>query len=161
MSSFTSCRTTFKTQYSRKLGKIRKISKLHRIITQCPVFPQNSKYFSHQQRTAEKQKLTLCHIMLFHMKTKVCLIYFVHDCSFFWFFSCFSTKDIYQTKVALKQTFDKSCIQAFLKHHFFFSSSLKRRPILFCNLNKNETSQIFFSNTKNRQRLVFLAFQKV
>ena len=55
----------------RKLGKIRKISKLHRIIqaeNRC------------KQKTADKKKLKPCRIALLHIKTRVCLIYPAHDC---------------------------------------------------------------------------------
>ena len=86
-SCFRSCSTTSllgalcpnkkkKTYDLRKLGKIRKISKLQRIIIQCPVHPLNL------QKTAEKKKLKFSCIGLFHLKTKICLIYFAHDC--FW-----------------------------------------------------------------------------
>ena len=34
-----------------------------------------------QQETTEKQKLKFSRNALFHMKTKVCLIYFSHNCS--------------------------------------------------------------------------------
>ena len=99
--------------------------------------------------------------MLFHMKTKVCLIYSVHDCSFFWFFSCFSTKDIYQTKVALKQTFDKSCIQAFLKHHFFFSVvHLNENHFCYVILTKMKHHKFFSATLKIVRGWFFLLFKK-
>ena len=50
----------------RKLGKIKKTSKLHRIISQVQSSPPNSQF----SRNA-----------LFHRKTRACLIYFFHDCS--------------------------------------------------------------------------------
>ena len=43
-----------KTQDLRKLGNIRKMSKIHRIIAHCPVPPPKCQY---QQKTPEKQKL--------------------------------------------------------------------------------------------------------
>ena len=62
----------------KKLKYIRKISKRHRFIAQCSVFHPNSKLCQYQQKNIEKQKLNFSHSALFHMKTRVCLKYFVH-----------------------------------------------------------------------------------
>ena len=61
-----------------KLGKIRKISKRHRIITYCPVFPLNW-IFLIIAENCWKIEIKIFHIALFHMKRRVCLIYPFHD----------------------------------------------------------------------------------
>ena len=61
-----------KTQDLSKLENIKKMSKLHGIIAQCLVL---SKF-------PEKQKLNICRSALLHMKTGVCLKYFVNH--FLW-----------------------------------------------------------------------------
>ena len=38
-------------------------------------------HFLNYQKTAEKQKLKLSHIALFHIKTRVCPICLVHECN--------------------------------------------------------------------------------
>ena len=59
----------------RKLGNIREMSKLHRMITQCP------------KKTLEKQKLNFSRCVLFNMKTRVSLKYFVRYCLWKHFFN--------------------------------------------------------------------------
>ena len=59
---------------------IGKISKLHRILAQCSVFSQNNFFFQYQLKTPEKQKSSFARIAPFHMKSRVCLKYFVHNC---------------------------------------------------------------------------------
>ena len=61
-----------KTQYLRKLGKTRKTSEHHRIITQCPVYPLEEKPRRHQQITAEKQKLKFSRRLLFSLSKIFC-----------------------------------------------------------------------------------------
>ena len=60
-----------KTQDLRTSGKIRKISKPHRIITQRPASPPIRKPPRYKQQTTEKQKLEFSCTALFHMKTRV------------------------------------------------------------------------------------------
>ena len=38
-------------------------------------------YFKYYQKTPEKQKLNFYRTVLFHIKTRICLKYFVHDCN--------------------------------------------------------------------------------
>ena len=66
-----------KTQDLRKLGKVKKISKLYGIQPQYPVFLPKLKFCRY---STEKQKLKLPRISLFHVKARVCLKYFVNDC---------------------------------------------------------------------------------
>ena len=54
-----------------KLGNIREVSKPHRMTAQCPV---------PLRKSLEKQKLSLSHSALFHMKTRVSLKYLMNDC---------------------------------------------------------------------------------
>ena len=64
----------------RKLGILRKISRLYGSTTQCPVFFPNCRFSQYSQKIAEKQKkLYSSCIVLFHVKYRVCLEYFVHD----------------------------------------------------------------------------------
>ena len=62
------------------LGKVRKISKLHRIITQYPVPLPKKDFVDTSKKLLKNRKLSL--ISLFHMKTSVCLKYFVNYCCF-------------------------------------------------------------------------------
>ena len=62
----------------RKLGKIRKVPKLNRMIPWCPVPPP--KFCQYQRKTLEKHKLNFSRSALFFMKTRVSLKYFVNDC---------------------------------------------------------------------------------
>ena len=64
----------------RKLGNIKKISKLHRIIAWCSVLLPKLKFCQYQQKILEKQKLNFSCRVLFHRKTTVCLKYFGKDC---------------------------------------------------------------------------------
>ena len=48
-----------------------------------PSVPPKIKPFSILTKTIEKQTLNFSHSVLFHMKTRVFLIYFVHDCRCF------------------------------------------------------------------------------
>ena len=73
--------TQKKTQDPKKLGNIRKMPKLRRIIAQFPVFLPNSKFCQYQQKPSLKQISNFSLSVLFHMKTKVCLKYFVRGCS--------------------------------------------------------------------------------
>ena len=70
-----------KTQDLRKLGKIRKVSK-HRMIAQCPTqCPYQNESFVNASRKLLKNRnkaFPLC--VLFDMKTKVSLKYFVSYC---------------------------------------------------------------------------------
>ena len=50
------------------------------IIDQGPVFLLKCNFFQPQPKTPEKQKLNISPRMLFHMKTRVCLKYFVNNC---------------------------------------------------------------------------------
>ena len=70
----------------RKLGKIRKISKLNRIITQRRSPPQTQNPFILAENCWQVE-IKPCRIALFHMKTRVCLIYFVDDYSWKQFFA--------------------------------------------------------------------------
>ena len=59
--------------------RLKKVSKIHRMIPQCAVFLP--KFSQSQQKTLEKQKLNLSHSALFQATTRVSLKYFVTDCS--------------------------------------------------------------------------------
>ena len=63
-----------KTEDLRKLGSIRKVSKPHRMRAQSSC--QSENFFN----IIEKQKLNFSRIVLFHMKNRVCLKYFLNDC---------------------------------------------------------------------------------
>ena len=65
----------------RKLGNIKKISKLYRTIAWRSVLLPKLKFCQYQQKILEKQKLNFSHRVLFHRKTTVCLRYFGQDCS--------------------------------------------------------------------------------
>ena len=54
--------------------------KSHRIITQYPFFFPKKTFCLYEQKTAEKEKLKLSRISLFHMKTAICPKYFANDC---------------------------------------------------------------------------------
>ena len=64
----------------QKLRNIRKISRLHVIIAQCPVFLPKCKFCQYSQNVTEKQKLNFFRSVIFHMKFKFCLKHFVRDC---------------------------------------------------------------------------------
>ena len=68
----------------RKIGNIRKVSKLHRIIALCPVSLPKTKILL--ILTLEKQKLIFSRCTLFHLKTRVSLEYFVNHCLWKLFF---------------------------------------------------------------------------
>ena len=68
----------------RKIGNIRKVSKLHRIIASCPVSLPKTKILL--ILTLEKQKLIFSRCTLFHLKTRVSLEYFVNHCLWKLFF---------------------------------------------------------------------------
>ena len=68
-----------RTQDPRKSGKIRKVTKLHRVISLTSL-PPKKRFCSYQQKTVEKQKSKFSRSALFHLKIRVCLKYFVHDC---------------------------------------------------------------------------------
>ena len=70
-----------KTLYLKKLGKIRKVSKPHRMIDQCSVFLSKCKYCQYQQKILEKLKLNFSLSVLFHMKTLLIIKYFLNGCS--------------------------------------------------------------------------------
>ena len=57
------------------LRNITKISKLHRMIAQCPIPLPKWKFCQYQQKTLKKQKLNLSLSALFHMKTRICIKY--------------------------------------------------------------------------------------
>ena len=57
------------------------------MIAQCPVFLRKSKFCQYQQKHLAKKKLNFSRSALFHMKTKVCLKQFVHDCLQIHFFA--------------------------------------------------------------------------
>ena len=69
-----------KTQDLRKLGNIRKLSKLHGMIAQYPGSLPKWKFCQYQQKALERQKLKFSCCVLFHMKTRVSLKYFVSYC---------------------------------------------------------------------------------
>ena len=80
-----------KTQDLRKLGKIRKILRFARIIkTSVQSFCQDEFFFQYQPNTPEKCKLIYFHKVLFHKKTRVCVKYFVNDCSCKSFFALYT-----------------------------------------------------------------------
>ena len=58
-----------KIQDLRKLGNNREVSKLHRMIAQCPVSPPKQKLCYYQKKTVKTQKLDFFLCALFHMKT--------------------------------------------------------------------------------------------
>ena len=66
----------------RKLGNIRKISKLYKLLPRAPSSSRNEHFANTSKKSPEKQKLNFCSA-LFHMKSKACLKYFVSDCSSF------------------------------------------------------------------------------
>ena len=68
----------------RKLGNMKKISKLHRIIAWCSVLLPKLKFCQYQQKIFEKQKLNFSRRVPFHRKTSVCLTCFGQDCSNVW-----------------------------------------------------------------------------
>ena len=74
-----------KTQDLTKLGNIRKVSKPHRMIAQCPVPLPKRNFCQYQQKALEKEKLNFSDCALFHMKTRVSLKYFVSYCRLFSF----------------------------------------------------------------------------
>ena len=63
-----------------KLGNIKKVSKLRRMIAQCPVPPPKWKLCQCQQKTLEKQKPNFSPRALFHTKTRVNPKYPVRHC---------------------------------------------------------------------------------
>ena len=67
-----------KTYDPRKLGKIRKVSKLHRA-GPVPSPPAKIKTLLILAKTLDRQKLNFSPSALFHMKTRVSLNYFVND----------------------------------------------------------------------------------
>ena len=70
-----------KTYDLRKLGYIRKMSKLHRIVASCFALLPKSKFCQYQQKYSEKQNFfSVFRSTLFHMKTRVSLKYFVNGC---------------------------------------------------------------------------------
>ena len=80
---YTSYLTNFRTTQAvdlRKLGNIKKILKLRKIIGYCSVILPKYIFFQYWQKTPEKQKLNFSRSALFHMKTRNCLKHFVHDC---------------------------------------------------------------------------------
>ena len=85
MSCLTCCRMTLDD--FRKLGNIRKISKVHGIIAQCSVLPRNENFAFTSKNLKFPEKLNFSHSALFHMKTRICLRYFVSDYSFHAFYS--------------------------------------------------------------------------
>ena len=64
----------------RKFGKIRKLSKLHRTIAYSLLSKMKILSILAKHSSKEK-KLNFSRSTLFHMKTRLCLKYFVHDCS--------------------------------------------------------------------------------
>ena len=74
--------TRLKTLDLRKLGNIRKVTELHRMIAQCPVPLPKQIFCYYWQKTHKKQKLNFSRSALFHMKTRVSLKYFVNDCCY-------------------------------------------------------------------------------
>ena len=70
----------FKTQDLRKLGNIGKFFKVYRMIAQFPVSMRKLEFCSYQQKTLEKQSLNFSGCVLFHMKIRVTLKYFVSYC---------------------------------------------------------------------------------
>ena len=64
----------------RILGNIKKTFKFHKMIAYCPVFRPKWKFCYYLQKTLEKQKLNFFCSILFHMKTRISLRYFVNDC---------------------------------------------------------------------------------
>ena len=69
-----------KAQDLRKLGTTKKISKFIELQLSTQSSQKMNFFFQHQQGTAEKQKLNFSRSALFHMKTGVCLKYFVQGC---------------------------------------------------------------------------------
>ena len=70
----------FKTQDPRKLGNIRKVSKLHTMIPQYAA--AKTTFGQAQQKSLEKQKLNFSRIAPLQVKTRVSLKHFVTDCRF-------------------------------------------------------------------------------
>ena len=78
-SCLTSCRRT-KTYDLRKLGSIKKIWNLDRIITWCPVFLPKWTFCQYKWKTVQKLKSNVSCSALFHTNTNISLIYFGQDC---------------------------------------------------------------------------------
>ena len=64
----------------RNLKNIRKILRIHEFIIQCPVFLPKCKFCKQLQKLTEIQKMNFSQSALFHMKSEVCLKFFVLDC---------------------------------------------------------------------------------
>ena len=69
-----------KTQDLRKLGNIRKESKLRRMKAQCHGTVTKDKVCQHQQKSPEIQHLNFSSSSVFFMKSRASLKYFVTDC---------------------------------------------------------------------------------
>ena len=67
--AYTSSRMNFITSYNVGL-----VSSL----------PPKFQIFQHYQKTLERHKSNFCRSALFHMKTRVCIKYLVHDCRTFY-----------------------------------------------------------------------------
>ena len=68
-----------KTYDLRKLGNIRKVTKLRSITAWCLVFLKKGKSCSYYQKSIEKVKFNFSRSALFHVKTRVGLNYFAND----------------------------------------------------------------------------------
>ena len=104
----------------RTLRHISKISRLHRNIVWCSVFPPKWKFFSILAKTSWNIAIELPRIVLFDMKTRVCLKYFVHDCrvAISWIFLIFNFVSITEKKCVCLLTCslqDKASIRQKLK----------------------------------------------
>ena len=69
-----------KTQDLRKLGNIRKVSKLQKMKAQLRGTLTKDKLSQHQKKSRKKQQLNFCGSVLFFMKTRASLKYFLTDC---------------------------------------------------------------------------------
>ena len=61
----------------RKLENIRKVSKLQRMIAQCPILLAKENFCQYQQKRLEKQQLNFSRSVLYFMKTRFTLKYIV------------------------------------------------------------------------------------
>ena len=75
----------------RKLGKIRKVSKPHGMIAQCPAPLPKWKFPQYYQKNLEKNKLNFSHGALLHTKTRVSLRYLVNHCRLWSLVSTYKT----------------------------------------------------------------------
>ena len=99
--------------------------------------------------------------MLFHMKTRVCLIYFVHNCSFFLFFFLFFDKGYLPNKGCIEANFRKVVHSSFFKTSFFFSVvHSNENHFCYVILTKMKHHKFFSATLKIVRGWFFLLFKK-